>query len=258
VIGLLELSSKRPFAFGEADIATAQEAAGQLGVAMHNAQLIEKLAARRDRMRDLSSRLVRLQEDERRDLATELHDRIGQTLAGLNFTLAAVEQYCRESDAPVHEARTTVARLVQDVQDLSQSLRPPLLDDFGVVPALRWLAERVQQVDGLTLRVRQANVAGQRFAPDVETAVYRLVQESLTHLVRRPEVTEALVRMWSMPEMLYLDVEAVASAERSGDALFPDAVQGTLSQRVELLGGRLDVRPAPDGGWRVEAQLPLK
>lgn len=254
---LLDLGSPRPFAFDQDTQQGVQDIASHLAIALHNAHLLTDLQHQFNRLRALSGRLVDWQEFERRTLATELHDRIGQTLSGLNFTLAAVEQQCRDTEAPVQAARATVARLVQEVQDLSQDLRPPLLDDFGLIPALRWLVERTQTQRKMHVVLRQANVAGHRFNADIETAAYRVVQEALHHVAITTATPEVMVRLWTMPQKLYLDVED--AAPRPDSFTPPTGVRpwiAALRERVALAGGTLTVGTAAAGGLRLEVVLP--
>src|SRR6202011_1357419 len=184
-------------------------------LAPNNAELEVKrlLANIRDReqankaVRELSRRLFQIQEDERRHLARELHDHIGQALTAAKIDLQAAQRL-EERTAIVQRLDDVIAvieRLLQEARQLSLDLRPPLLDDLGLVPAVRWCLD--QQAQRADLRVEFfADPALERVDAAIETACFRVAQEALTNVVRHARAQTVSVELHRTPEALHLVV----------------------------------------------------
>ncbi len=211
-----------------------------------------------ERLRALTHRLLEVQEQERRHLARELHDEVGEVLTGLNFALQACACVpAEEVPARLAQAQELVRDLSSRVRDLSLRLRPTMLDDLGLVPALLWLFERYTAPTGVRVSFEHDG-AGRRFPADVETAAYRIVQEALTNVARHARAAEAVVRLWADAAALGVQVEDEGSG--FDPASVPPGATGGLSgmqERVTLLGGRLEIASRPGGGTRLTAELPL-
>lgn len=201
--------------------------------------------AERDWLEGLSRRLLQAREMERRELARELHDEVGQQLTALRQRLEA-----GDTPAALEEVEGLMAR----VRQLSLELRPALLDDLGLVPALLWLCDRSGE-RGLPVRFQHRGVSG-RFGADVETAAYRVVQEALTNAARHSGASVVDLKAVCSGTWLTL---AVADTGKGFD---PDRRAGGaglsgMADRVRLLGGSLRVDSAPGAGTRIEVKLPL-
>ena len=208
----------------------------------------------------LSRRLFQVQEDERRHLARELHDQIGQALTAAKIDLQAAQRL-EERTSIVRRLDDIIAvieRLLQEARQLSLDLRPPLLDDLGLVPALRWcLYQQAQRAD---LRVEFfADPALERVDPAVETACFRVAQEALTNVVRYARAQTVSVELHRTPEALHLVVRDdgigfdVMTAEQG-------ASLGLLGmrERVALLAGEMDCKSAPGRGTEIHAFFPVR
>jgi PAS domain S-box-containing protein len=210
------------------------------------------------RLQSLSRRLLVVQEEERRFLSRELHDEIGQILTGLSFTLGVAD---RLDGRGVHEAVREARGLVQDlagrVHDLSLRLRPTMLDDLGLVPALLWLFERYTAQTRVRVHFQHKGLE-QRLDPQGETAAYRIVQEALTNIARHAGVPEAQVRIVLDGAMLRLQIEDRGAGFNSEAVLASGACCGLagMRQRAALLGGRLDLTSRPGAGTRLAAEWP--
>lgn len=209
------------------------------------------------RLQALSRRLLEIQEQERRYLAAELHDEVGQLLTGLNFQLDLAARGERTS-----EALTAAKQIVQDltarVRDLSHRLRPSVLDDLGLAHALDWLADRFRRQSGLSVTFDQRGLDGP-LSPAVETAAFRIVQEALTNVARHAGVQKADVVLARDAGALEI---RVSDSGRGFDpqAIDPHASSGLsgLRERAEWLGGALWIETARGAGVRVVAQLPIE
>lgn len=220
----------------------------------------EALREYAERLQTLSRRLVEVQEAERRHLALELHDEIGQLLTGLKLSL---EMSARSSadgaKANLGKAQALANDLMARVRQLSLDLRPTMLDDLGLIPALLWHFERYSDLTHVQVVFRHIGLEGRRFAPDVETTTYRMVQEALTNVARHARVSEVTVRLWADQEMLSVQIEDRGAGFDSEAALAINASSGLsgMRERARLLGGQLTVESSPGEGTCVTVELPL-
>jgi PAS domain S-box-containing protein len=234
-----------------------------VGTAQDITELREAEQAMRDyagRLQTLSRRLLEVQEEERRHLARELHDEVGQMLTGLRLILKpTADLTTNAANAEVEKARALVDDLLETVRQLSFDLRPAALDQLGLLPGLLALFDRYTGQTDVRVNFKHQGLDG-RLAPEVETTAYRIVQEALTNVARHAEVAEAAVRVWTTGDTLGLQVED------RGRGFDPEAVLGAprssglagMRERVELLSGRLTIESRPAGGTLITGELPLR
>lgn len=216
------------------------------------------------RLQFLSSRLIEVQETERRTIAHELHDEIGQALTAVKVHLDLFARGLeRESD------QTRIGKLVGVVQEalgqvrsLSLRLRPPHLDNLGLEAALRWMMERLFE-GGSTRYLFDCEPLNPRPDPQVETAAFRIVQESLTNVVRHANASEVRVSVARAGDRLLLRVSDDGKGfAGGGDEALTDARQSLglsgMQERATLLGGELRIRSQPGAGTDVQAELPYR
>jgi PAS domain S-box-containing protein len=212
-----------------------------------------------DEMRDLSARLVLAQEDERRALARELHDEIGQLLTGLNMVLEAPSRASTEQlRAKLHAAQEYITDLTSRVRQLSLDLRPSLLDDLGLLPTLLWHLRRYTEQTGIAVDFKHSGL-DLMLPPHIAITAYRIVQESLTNIARYARASSATVAVWARRDQLVIsiedmgvgfDVDAVQQAQRSVGIV-------GMRERVRLVGGQWLLDSAPNEGTRIFVALPL-
>lgn len=229
---------------------------------MEREQLYQQVRDHREQLRSLSRRLMEAQEAERRFLASELHDEIGQVLTAVSLNLEAAKTVAGPAAAPqLQEGLHTVNRALQQVRDLSLDLRPAMLDLLGLEAALRWYADRQAQRAGFTFQLA-SNLGQQRLATELETAGFRVAQESLTNVVRHAraqhvdielQMTESTLHMTIRDDGIGFDLARQRQQAAAGQSLGLFGMQ----ERVHLLGGRIDVHSQPGQGTRVEVYLPL-
>jgi signal transduction histidine kinase len=212
----------------------------------------------------LSRRLVEVQETERRHLARELHDEIGQSLTVAQMHLQTLLQSpgADARDPRLNESLTAVERVLEQVDDISLNLRPPLLDDLGLEPTLRWYTNRHAALAGLQAEVRVDSLE-QRLDATIETQCFRIAQEALTNVVKHAKARAITVEVRLNDDQLHLsvrddgigfDVAGVREQALRGASL---GVLG-MEERATLAGGGLHYNAAPGQGTEVHAWFPLK
>jgi len=211
-----------------------------------------------------AQRLIETQEAERRRIARELHDEIGHALTMLKINLQVVRS---ATDAlpftrQVQDSLDTVDRALQQVRDLTFDLRPSLLDDLGLVAALRWYIDREAQRAGFRAAF-VADLSATRLPAELETACFRIVQAALTNVVRHAQARQVGVELRQRGEEVHLvirddgvgfDVSAVGTRRTSETHL---GLQG-MQERALILGGHLDMTSAPGRGTEIHAWFPLR
>lgn len=232
--------------------------------AVERARLIETLHEKKERMAALSLDLINAQEAERKAVARELHDVLGQRLSALNMLLHRSQRYflVPEAKALWEQAEHELTELVGLVRNLSSSLRPPGLDYFGLEASIRELLARQFQ-DSPTWVLEYAGLP-KRLPPTIEISVFRIVQESVTNILRHARARHVVVEIIGAPGMAELEViirddgvgfDALNWPERSarGGRL---GLAG-MRERVQLLGGSLQVDSRTGAGTRIVAIIPL-
>jgi signal transduction histidine kinase len=218
------------------------------------------LVANRQR---LLGKLVAAQEDERRRIARDLHDEVGQLLTTLLVGLQSVEG-AESLQLAKHHARSlqsVTASAHDEVRRLSHGLRPAVLDQLGLRIALERLAEDVQRHHGLQVRL-SLNLDGRRLSRAVESTVYRSAQEALSNTARHANATRASLRLARRGRMLHLAIEDDGrghATARGGlsDAGGPSLGVNGIVERAELLGGHAEMHSHADRGTTLQVRLPL-
>jgi signal transduction histidine kinase len=196
---------------------------------------------------------VLLEEAERRHIAKELHDEVGQSLTALKLRL----QVADESEQ-VLQARALVDELLERVSNLSLDLRPAMLDDLGLLPALVWLFERYTTQTTVKVEFAHAGLEG-RLSAVVETAAFRIVQEALTNVARHAAVAQVSVRVWRDGAALSVQVADAGKGFDVAAALAAGTSSGLsgMRERAAALGGKMEIESSDAAGTRLTAELPL-
>lgn len=225
-------------------------------------QAERKLAENAERLERLSRQLLAAQETERRQVARELHDEIGQLLTVVKLDLQTVlRQPGTAALAPaLKEGMESIDRVVARVRDLSLDLRPSMLDDLGLLPTLRWYVQRQMPRLGVAIDLALPPSLP-RLASEIETACFRIVQEALTNAARHAAATHIEVTLATPDNIIELTVRDdgqgfdVAAARQSTLAGGGAGLLG-MSERAELAGGQLTIVSAPGQGTTVRARFP--
>ena len=263
--GVLGAEATSPRPFSRDDVHFLRAVANVLADAIGRADAEAAVRAAHDRDRRLRQRLevyarrvVDAQETERRRIARELHDEIGQALTGLKMTLEDHESLATPAVAArLARASDLTAELLGRVHDLSLDLRPAVLDDLGLKPALLALVERYTTQTGVEVGLACSGLEP-RLDPQVETAAYRIVQEALTNVARHAGVKHAAVACSVENAALCVEV-ADQGVGFDVDSIPIGASSGLvgMEERARSTGGELSVRSTPRRGTNVVAQLPI-
>jgi PAS domain S-box-containing protein len=266
LIGCLQVASiEEAYAPTQDELVLLQALADQAALAIANAGLFAQVSESRERLQTLSQKLVEVQEQERRSLARELHDEIGSTLTSLKMKLALSSGQLASSQLTPEEHRAELDQiqeqmnlLLQRVRDLSLDLRPALLDDLGLMPALIAFIERYQHQTGIHVNFKHTGL-DRRFPVKIETTAFRIVQEALTNIARHTQVGKASVRLWSNSQILGLQIEDHGRGFEPKHALKTISSAGLsgMQERAASCGGQLEIESHPDMGTILTAELPL-
>jgi signal transduction histidine kinase len=248
-----------PINLSEDTLALMKGLADQAAISIINASLFEQVQRGREHQKALITRLVEVQETERRHIARELHDQIGQVLTGLQFMLESSKNQAGEAYVnQIIEAQEMVSGLIEQIREMSLNLRPALLDDIGLLPTLLWHFERYTKQTGIMVSFHN-NGLTQRLVPDFETAVYRIVQEALTNVARYAQVTEVFVQLTVRENILGVEITDYGIGFDSSVDVSKWSTAGLagMRERANMLGGYLVVKSAPNKGTQIVAMLPL-
>ncbi len=211
-----------------------------------------------ERLQLLSRRLMEVQEAERRNIALELHDEIGQVLTGLKLSLEIGARLpVEEVGDNLAQARVLVNELMARVRNLSLDLRPAMLDDLGLLPALLWHLEHYTAQTQVRVNFRHSGIEKRRFGQEVETAAYRMVQEALTNVARHARVQEATVQISTHQQTLLIEVEDHGRGFDVESVLSASETSGLagMRERAVLQGGELTIESQIGAGTCLTAEL---
>lgn len=228
-------------------------------ITRQNERVFQELVAGERRFRGLVRSVWNVQEAERRRLARELHDGIGQILTALKQQLDVVEQSAASLPVAAHsrlrDAAELAAQALQETRELSRLLRPQILDDLGLEPALRWLTRTFSERNGVALEVDLVGL-DRRLPAEVETLAFRVVQEALNNVAKHAGASRGQVLARREGAELTLVVAD------DGKGFEPDAPDNGgsglrgMRDRVELFGGRIEIGSRPGLGTRIAARVP--
>ena len=248
-------------------------------LATANAALHAEIAERKQAqtaLQALSHQLLQAQERERREIARELHDEIGQALTALKINLDSLHTSAMpspvsssipdRSDRPdstdrLTDSRHIASQLLQQVRDLSLDLRPSLLDDLGLVAALRWYVDRQAQRTGFVAEVL-AEPLEPRPSPTIETVCFRIAQEAVTNMARHAQARRVQIELYQDADTLVLRIRDdgigfnVQAAQERAIRTGSMGLRG-MYERVQLVGGKIKTISAPGQGTEICAYVPL-
>jgi len=263
LIGSLNLWSDSVGAFVPDHVQVARELADSLVVVMYQARLRESVRQQGERLRALTARLAEAEEIQRRRLVRELHDQVGENLTVLGINLNLVRTHLPEETTELVYSRlddslALVEETVERIRGVMAELRPPMLDDFGLVATLHWYGAQFASRTGVTVMVEGDEPVSRLSAP-AENALFRIVQEVLTNVAKHAQATQVVVTMAVGDETVRLVVADDGVGFDPARLAMPDGRQGwgliTMTERAEAVGGRFRIESRPQQGTRVIVEV---
>lgn len=226
-------------------------------------RLYRELSEREQGRARLLRKVIGAQEEERKRVARELHDETSQSLAALVMGLETALTTLPPGAARdrLHETKAIAVRALEELHRLLLDLRPSVLDDLGLTSAIRWCAERHLKPLGIAVRCEFAGLE-RRLPPEVETALFRVVQEAVTNIAKHAEAETVLIQCTADARQVTIEIEDDGRGFEP-QALVPSRETGTglglagIRERVELLGGTVEIESAPGQGMRIALSVPF-
>jgi two-component system, NarL family, sensor histidine kinase UhpB len=213
-------------------------------------RMLDRLESERQ---ESGRRVLAAQEAERVGIARDLHDEVGQVLTGVLLQLNSIAERAPEHEEALGEARQAVRRALDEVRRISSDLRPEMLEQLGLVSALTELTSSFSRVTGIAVE-RQFATALPKLTPEVELAIYRIAQESLTNVARHAQARRVVISLEPGRGSVVLRV----ADDGQGFAGTPTEHGGlrSMRERAVLVDGALAIKPAPEGGVEVRLEVP--
>jgi signal transduction histidine kinase len=234
-----------------------------LTMALYKHRVEAELQSSTRQLKALSRHVLEAQELERRRVAVELHDELGQSLTAIKINLQLSERFKEKAPAGINQENIRIVEdALQQVRRLAAALRPSLLDDLGLAPALKWMAEQSAQRGGFAVDFYSERALA-RLAPEIETACFRIVQEALTNIARHAQPQQVKIKLRRDGDALVLsvhddgcgfDLAAMHERARAGASL---GVLG-MQERAMLLGGELNIESTLGHGSTVQLRCPWR
>ncbi|MFC1873987.1 GAF domain-containing protein [Chloroflexota bacterium] len=264
-LGVLNIASHEAHKFFTQHIQTLNSIAIHLTIAIENASLHQEVQLKDESRGELLGEIFSIQEEERRRIARELHDETSQSLASLAANLEAASGMLPASAAKVEvilrKSQEISVNILDEIHKLIYELRPLLLDDLGLVAAVRWLAENNLKTDGVTVNFKTSGRI-RRLAPQLETILFRVIQEAINNISRHAHAKKSGVSLHFKKSFLSVHIkddgrgfdvqEAITSKDRPrGLGLLG------MKERVEMVNGTLDIQSRPEGdGTVIKINIP--
>jgi PAS domain S-box-containing protein len=217
-----------------------------------------------DRLKALAAKLAEVEDTERQRLARELHDQVGQNLTALGINLNIIQLQMPEDVLDItsfhlEDSLSLVDQTAERIRDVMAELRPPVLDDYGLVAALRWYGEKISRRIEIPISVI-GKEPSPRLDSNVENALFRIVQEALTNVAKHSQASNVKISVDVDHEILRLFLEDDGIGFDSSDSIWPDNEQGwgllSMTERAEAVGGQCRINSSPNQGTQVIVEIP--
>jgi len=264
ILGVINIRLPMTIEIAERDIDFLATVVDQISVAIENARLFEEVTRQHDRLRHLGTRLAKAEEAERKRLAKELHDQVGQNLTALGVNINIINSQLsgeknQKVSACLDESQRLVDETTERIRGVMADLRPPILDDYGIVAALHWYCDQFSQRIGIPVKIR-GNKTEPKFEPNIEIALFRIAQEALTNITKHAEAKSVEVHLTWDEEMVRLEI----SDDGKGLGLEESPSSGIgwglliMGERAEAIGGQFKIQSNSSGkGTQIIVEMPL-
>ncbi|MCL4535332.1 MAG: histidine kinase, partial [Bacteroidetes bacterium] len=265
VMGIMNIAYSDQEHITPTELAILDAVGYHMGLAIDNAILYEEAREKEELRGQLLGKVISAQEEERKRIARELHDEFGQTLTGLIMNIESVEAAISTRQAQLKQrmasARACAVQALDELRKLTLGLRPSVLDDLGLVAAVRSYAQSYLDARSIHLQFEAGGIGG-RLDPSVETALFRIVQEAIHNTTRHAGARRVHIRLEAGSGRITTVVEDDGSGFDVDDVLRPGSRPQSLGllgirERVTLLGGTFDIKSQPGRGTRLTVEVPF-
>ncbi len=266
-LGVINIRAREagPF-FTQEDIYLLMQLSTQAAIALKNAQAAEALRNRTEELRSLTMRLAETEQAERRHLARELHDQVGQSLAVLGFNLNIIRDQIAQSSAfddlsSVDDSISLVDEVTHNIRGVMDDLRPSVLDDYGLFSALSWYGDRFFDQTGIETRVLGKSIEP-RLAERIENALYRITQEALTNVTRHANANQVTISLTEIQDNIELQIKDDGSGFE--ELVLPEGGRRrgwglvNMRERAEAIGGKFGVETILKQGTTIKVVAPIR
>jgi PAS domain S-box-containing protein len=264
VIGAISVdNTHKEDAFTTANLAMLETISNNLSGLIENSRLFEQVQRSREELRLLSKRLVEVHEEERKLVAMDLHDYFGQVLTSLKLSMrpeSFVKKTAEQQQELIHGANLLIDEIMDSAEDLSLRLRPTIIDDLDITPAFEWHVNRYKKQTDLNIILDIALDHGKRYPPDVEIALYRVMEEGLTNAARYAGSTEIKISVWEQDQYIHMTIQDDGAGFDIHDIeTKPGQHTGItgIKERVRLLSGSMEIISEVDFGTSISVSLPI-
>jgi len=267
VLGVLNVASRLPRHFTKGDMHLLHAIGDQVGVAIEEAELYDRLRKERQNYQRLARQLFMANEEERARVARELHDETSQSLTGLSLNMQALLSIAKNSDfgdaafkAKLEKAYNITLQLGSEINKIMKSLRPTALDSLGLGPAVHQYAENRLQAVGINVSLKQTGME-QRLPKEVEFALYRIAQGAISNIAWHSKAKNALINLRQTSDEFLMEIEDDGMGFDASKPIQVDENthgRGLLSmkERANLLGGTCDIQSQPGKGTKITVKMP--
>jgi signal transduction histidine kinase len=267
LIGTLKFGHDDYALFSRENIEIAQQIAAPLAIAIQNAKLVKTLLQRENDLKRMSARIFKSQEDERKKISLELHDELGQALTAIHMNLSIIERKFPDGwksdgiEETLKETINYIQTMAEQLQYLSHKLRPPTLDVLGLMPALKSHINGIKKRTGMNIVIESEN-CDQRFLPDIEINLFRIIQESLHNIVKHSNAknTDVILKRVDGGLQITIDDDGIglerSRRENSAGSNTGIGIMG-MQERVYNLGGTFTITSGESEGTRILVEIPL-
>jgi PAS domain S-box-containing protein len=265
ILGAMDVRLPAEKEIGENVVGLLAAVADQISVAIENARLFQEVQQQNERLRSLSARLVEAEDNERKRLSRELHDRVGEGLTALGINLNIIRKQLPERSLEsvqryLDDCIALVEQTTDRIRDVMAELRPPMLDDYGLVATLGWYAEQFSARVGVDMRVI-GHEPTPRLPSSVENALFRIAIEALTNIVKHAQASHVTIKVDFDDQFLRLEIADDGVGFDTSHPFGHDQERGwgllTMSERAEAVGGRWSIESSLEtGGTCVIAEVP--
>ncbi len=263
LVGVMNIASHEPRQFTTQDVELLHNIANQIAIAIENAKLYDELQRKEQARGELLRQLISAQEEERKRIARELHDETSQALTslaiGLEAAVATVPLACEDMRPKLKRMQSLALATLDEIEKVIYELRPSLLDDLGLIAAVRWYAESRFEVTGTNVNV-EVTGPERKLPVQMETDLFRIIQEAVNNIARHAEAETASITLG------FRDDRFTAHIEDDGQGFDYEQVMSSregqrglgllgMKERVELLGGILSINSRPGLGTEIDVEI---